>query len=89
MPRRSLRVRSKKRQVFRLPGGKSGVHYEKEKIGPLHCSRCGRIVSGAPHLAQSEIRKLPASQRRIGRPYGSLLCPTCLQNMLKQAARSG
>jgi len=88
MPKRSLRTRSKKRRTLRLPGGHSVTHYKKEKITPQQCTRCGRKISGASHLIPSEIRKLPASQRKIERPYGNLLCPTCLQDLLKQSVRS-
>ena len=88
MPKRSLRTGSKKRRTLRLPGGSSGTHYGREKFGLSHCSRCGRILSGTPRLAPSGIRKIPASQRKVERPYGSLLCSSCLQELLKQAVRS-
>ena len=87
MPKPSLRTRSKKRSAFHLPGGRSGTHYKKEKIKPSHCTRCGKILSGAPRLTPSKIRKLPASQRKIERPYGNLLCPSCLRGLLKQSVR--
>jgi len=88
MPKPSLRTRSRKRRVLRLPGGRSGTHYEKEKVKPLHCTRCGRILSGVSGLTPSKIRKLSGSQRKVERPYGNLLCPSCLQDLLKQAVRS-
>ncbi|MEM2917835.1 MAG: 50S ribosomal protein L34e [Candidatus Bathyarchaeia archaeon] len=88
MPRPSLRTRSRKRVYLKLPGGKSVIHYEKEKQGYLRCSRCSRILFGIPRLSSSELRKLSMSQRRIKRMYGGQLCHTCLQDMLKEAVRS-
>jgi large subunit ribosomal protein L34e len=87
MPKRSLRTRSKKRQTLRLPGGRTGTHYTREKIKSQRCARCEKPLSGIPRLISSGVRKLPASQRKIERPYGNLLCPTCLQESLKQAVR--
>jgi len=88
MPKPSSRTRSKKRYRLQLPGGQSGTHYKREKTGRPKCTRCGREISGIPHLVPSEIRRLPASQRKIERPYGNMLCPTCLRDLLKQAVRS-
>jgi len=87
MPKPSLRTRSRKRRTFRLPGGCSKTDYKREKIAPQRCARCGKALSGIPRLVPSEIRKLPASQRKIGRPYGNLLCSACLRDFLKQAVR--
>ena len=88
MPRRSLRVRSEKRRVLRLPGGRSGVHYKRGKVKSSRCVKCGRILSGVPSLVSWRVRGLSASQRTVERPYGGLLCPACLQELLKQSVRS-
>lgn len=88
MPNPSLRTRSKKRCAMRFPGGRSGMHYKKEKVVSSQCVRCGRLLSGTPRLISSKTRKLSASQRKVARPYGNLLCSSCLQGLLKQAVRS-
>lgn len=88
MPKPSLRTRSKKRRILRLPGGRVGTHYGKEKVTSSRCIRCGRMLSGTSRFTASKIRKLPLSQRRIERPYGNLLCSTCLRDSLKQSVRS-
>lgn len=88
MPRRSLRVRSEKRRVLRLPGGRSVTHYKREKVKSSRCGKCGGILSGVPSLVSSKIHRLSASQRKIERPYGGFLCSACLHESLKHSARS-
>ncbi len=87
MPRPSLRTRSRKRRSAKLPGGRTTIHYKKEKAGFARCGRCGRQLSGIPRLDPSRIRKLPQSRRRVERIYGGYLCHECLQEMLKEAVR--
>ena len=87
MPKPSLRTRSKKRVQKRVPGGRTTIHYKKEKSKPAKCSRCGQILHGIPRCHPSELRKLTRSQRRIMRMYGGQLCANCLRELLKEAVR--
>ena len=87
MPKPSLRTRSKKRVQKRVPGGRTAIHYEKEKSKPAKCSRCGQMLHGIPRCHPSELRKLTRSQRRIMRMYGGQLCANCLRELLKEAVR--
>jgi large subunit ribosomal protein L34e len=88
MPRPALRTRSRKRQNVRLPGGRSTIHYKKEKTNPPICSRCDAQILGVPRLSPSKLRKLPINRKRPERIYGGDLCPKCLRDLLKQATRS-
>ncbi|MFQ5999777.1 MAG: 50S ribosomal protein L34e [Candidatus Bathyarchaeia archaeon] len=88
MPRPSLRTRSRKRRRVRLPGGRAETHYKRGKNPVSRCARCGRGLSGLPCSIPSKLRKLPASQRRVERVYGGQLCHSCLQDLLKNAARN-
>jgi len=87
VPRPKLRTRSRKRVNVRLPGGRTTTHYKREKPNPARCARCHGKLAGVPRLNPAEIRKLPASQRRPERIYGGYLCPRCLRETLKEAAR--
>jgi len=88
MPRRSLRTRSKKQHIQRLPGRSTKTHYEKERASQQHCTRCGKLLHGIPKTIPSKIRKLALSQKKIERPYASTLCHVCLQESLKKVVRS-
>jgi len=87
MPRPSQRTRSKKRVKVKLPGGRTTIHYKREKANPARCGRCGQILHGIPRCHPAELRKLPANQRRIERMYGGNLCHNCLKELLKQTVR--
>jgi len=87
MPKPSLRTRSKKRVQKRVPGGRTTIHFKKEKSKPAKCSRCGQMLHGISRCHPSELRKLTRSQRRIMRMYGGQLCASCLRELLKEAVR--
>ena len=87
MPKPSLRTRSKKRVQKKVPGGRTTIHYEKEKSKPAKCSRCRQILHGIPRCHPSELRKLTRSQRKVMRMYGGQLCANCLRELLKEAVR--
>jgi len=87
MPKPSLRTRSKKRVQKRVPGGRTTIHFKKEKSKPAKCSKCGQMLHGIPRCHPSELRKLTRSQRRIMRMYGGQLCANCLRELLKEAVR--
>lgn len=88
MPKPSLRTRSKKKKLQRLPGGRTVTHYKKEKVGASHCVQCGKILPTIPKLIPSKMQNLTASQKRLQRMYGGQLCHVCVQAALKQAVRS-
>ena len=87
MPAPRYRTRLIKKRKMKLPGGRTTTHYKKKKVKKSKCANCGRLLSGVPRLSAAEIRKLPKTQRRPERPYGGHLCPQCLQELTKQAAR--
>jgi len=89
MPKPQQRTRSRKRNLRKLPGKGTTVHYKRERIGASHCVQCGRILPSVPMLIPSKMRSLPASQRRLQRIYGGQLCHICLKEALKQAVRGG
>ncbi|NOZ88993.1 MAG: 50S ribosomal protein L34e [Crenarchaeota archaeon] len=87
MPRPYQRSRSLRRVHVRLPGGETVVHYEKRRPGPARCMICGRPLNGVPRLRPSQLRKLPKTARRPERMYGGVICPSCLEKLLKKTVR--
>jgi len=82
MVRPMYRTRSWRRVMRRTPGGRLEVHFEKRKPGPARCARCGRPLAGVPRERPSRLRKLSKTAKRPERPYGGVLCSTCLAEML-------
>jgi len=87
MPRPAYRSRSLRRVYVRTPGGELKIHYEKRRPGPARCAICGRVLGGVPRLRPVELRKLSKTERRPERPYGGVLCPSCLARLLRKSVR--
>ncbi|HME54625.1 MAG TPA: 50S ribosomal protein L34e [Candidatus Lokiarchaeia archaeon] len=79
MPSGKYRSRSFTRKRINLPGGKNVIHYARRKPGFAHCSECGAVLGGIPHLRNTKKRNLPKTQKRPERPYAGNLCPECLK----------
>jgi large subunit ribosomal protein L34e len=88
MPKPYQRTRSRKRKPSKLPGKGAVIHYRRERVGGSHCGKCGRLLPSIPRMTPSKLRSLTASKKRLQRMYGGQLCHICLQEALKQAARS-
>ena len=89
MVRPALRSRSLRRIKVVTPGGRNVTHYERRKPGPARCARCGRPLNGVPRLRPSQLRKLSKTAKRPERPYGGVLCPRCLAELLRQRIIAG
>jgi large subunit ribosomal protein L34e len=87
MPAPRYRTRLLKKRRTKVPSGRTVTQYKKKKVNKSKCAVCGKLLSGVPRLSPSEMRKLPKTQRRPERSYGGYLCPQCLQELIKQAAR--
>jgi len=88
MTKPSLRTRSKKRNLLRLPGGRVKTRFKREKVNVLRCSRCGGILHGGSRLIPSKLGKLSTSEKRVERMFGGHLCHSCLREALKASIRS-
>ncbi|MCE4601244.1 MAG: 50S ribosomal protein L34e [Desulfurococcales archaeon] len=85
MVRPAYRSRSLRRAKKRTPGGRTVIRYEKRKPGPARCARCGRPLAGVPRLRPSVLGKFSKSSKRPERPYGGVLCPNCLAELLRES----
>ncbi|BAN90114.1 50S ribosomal protein L34e [Aeropyrum camini] len=85
MVRPALRSRSLRRVYRRTPGGYTVVHYERRKPGPARCARCGRPLGGVPRGRPPRVRRLSKTAKRPERPYGGVLCSTCLAELIFEA----
>ena len=89
MVRPALRSRSRRRVKVRTPGGRQVTHYEKRKPGPARCARCGRPLAGVPRLRPNRLRRMSKTAKRPERPYGGVLCPSCLAELLRESIIGG
>ncbi len=86
MVKPALRSRSLRRVYRRTPGGRTVVHYERGRPGRAVCTVCGRPLAGVPRVRSVELHGLSRSRKRPNRPYGGVLCSSCLANAIARAA---
>ena len=76
------------RRVFkRTPGGKTVIHYVRRKPKQARCAICGRPLAGVPRENPSKLRNMSKSSKRPERPYGGVLCNSCMRRVLIEEAR--
>lgn len=89
MVRPGLRSRSMRRIRKRTPGGRLVTHFERRKPGPARCARCGRPLAGVPRDRPYKVRRLSKTAKRPERPYGGVLCGTCLAELIFEKVVAG
>ncbi len=87
MPRPQLRSRSLKRISVKPLGPERSLHLKRKKVSRAKCGRCGSFLSGVPNLPGHQINLLAKSKRRPSRIYGGNFCPSCVREMIRDAAR--
>lgn len=87
MVSRSLRTRSRKKSRLVTPGGRKVTHFKAEKAGRATCGRCGTQMSGVATGSATMMRNLTGSQKVPERPYGGILCPECLDSLMRYTTR--
>ena len=58
---------------------KTVLHYKKRKPGKHICGNCGKQLPGIPHMITSKFKNLPKTKKRPSRPYGGVLCSSCMR----------
>jgi len=82
MPEGKHKSRTLRRVFVKLPSGKIKLHYRKRKLSAKRCKECGKILPGIPKLIQSKFRRLPKTKKRPQRPYGGVLCSSCMRKKI-------
>ena len=87
MVRPSMRTRSRRKVKLTTPGGRAVTHFRRKKAGKATCGRCGRPLQGVASGSPTEIRGLSRSSRIPAKPYAGVLCPGCLDALLRYVTR--
>lgn len=83
-----FRSRTYRRVFIKVPGNKVNIHYKKRKPSKAQCGNCGISLAGVPRGRPLRIRNLPKTMKRPERPYGGVLCSSCMRNKIKEIIRS-
>ena len=87
MPQRYKRSRSLRKVKRRLPGGRTVIHYKKEKPKAAHCARCDAVLKGVPRERPFKMHTMAKTKKRPERPYGGNLCSKCMRDLIIEKAR--
>ena len=88
MPEGKHKSRTYRRIFVKTPGGSTVVHYRRRKPAKPKCGSCGKVLLGVPHELPFKMQNMPKTAKRPERPYGGVLCSSCMRALLKQRARS-
>ncbi len=87
MPRGMFRSRRLRKVFVKTPGGRVTIHRKERKPSKALCAGCQKPLAGVPHQNPAVMRNLPKTAKRPERPYGGMLCSTCMRLLFQQKAR--
>ncbi len=82
-----LRTRARKRVKKRVPGGSTVTHYKEAKSARKKCARCGTQLSGVENEVCCVLRNMSKSEKVPSRPYAGVLCPDCVERLVRYTTR--
>lgn len=88
MPSGKHKSRTLRKVFVKTPGGNNKVHYRKRKPARAKCAGCGAVLASVPRELPAKMANLPKTAKRPERPFGGVLCSTCMRMMMKEKARS-
>ncbi len=66
-------TRVKKKRFRRTPGGRTAVHYSRDKITKAECADTGERLHGMGNQFRSSIRKKSKTEKRPNVKFGGIL----------------
>lgn len=76
------------RKVFvKTPGSKTVIHYRERKPSKAICGHCKKQLAGVPRERSAKMANLPKTSKRPERPYGGVLCSSCMRKLMQQQVR--
>lgn len=78
----------RRRKVYvKLSGSRIKVVIKKANRNHSKCG-CGRILEGIPRLSNRKFKNLAKSEKKVNRPYGGVLCSSCMREEIIRRTRS-
>ncbi len=87
MAGKSINSRSLRRNVRRLPGGRSKIVTSKKKSSKLKCHLTGKVLQGVPRVSSTGMSRISKSKRAPSRPFGGVLSTKVTRVMFIKKAR--
>jgi large subunit ribosomal protein L34e len=87
MPTGQFRSRTLRRVFVKAPGGNVKIQYKERKPKRSPCGVCGTQLAGVPRERVPKMMAMPKSSKRPERPYGGVLCSSCMRTAMQRKAR--
>jgi len=63
------------------------TQYRKPKPSKAKCAGCGKVLAGVPHQRPYKMQNMPKTLKRPERPYGGVLCSSCMRKQIISEVR--
>ncbi|HIH39926.1 TPA: 50S ribosomal protein L34e [Candidatus Woesearchaeota archaeon] len=70
------------RKQVHLAGGKTITRYNRRKPGKSQCADCGDYLKGMSQRFPGKMQNTAISKKRPSRPFGGVLCSTCMRKKI-------
>jgi large subunit ribosomal protein L34e len=88
MTKRIPKSRSLRKVFVKVPGNEVKVHFRERKDKKKTCSECGKVLPGT--FRKSPGKSKPAKTlKRPSRPFGGMLCSSCMRKRVQANALGG
>jgi len=84
---KTRKSRSLRRVKVKVPGGTTRLVYKSRKPKSAKCSSCGTVLKGVPREMATKMKNLAKTKKRPQRPYGGMLCSSCMRKLMIHKAR--
>ncbi len=64
------------------------TQFRKRNPAKAQCGDCGKELHGVPRARPVEMQNMPKSMKRPERPYGGVLCSSCMRKRMIAKARA-
>ncbi len=82
MPSGKHKSRTLRRIFVRTISGNVTKHFRKRKLKRSSCGTCGTALKGVPNKIQSKLKNLSKTKKRPERPFGGVLCSSCMRKKI-------
>ena len=78
----------RRRVKVKVPGGTTRLVYKPRKPSKAQCGNCGDVLKGVPRASANKMKNMTKTKKRPQRPYGGVLCSSCMRKLMTEKARS-
>ena len=83
-----LKSRTFTRKQVRVASRGTITRYVRRKVGKAQCAECGDVLKGMTQRFPGKMQNTPKSKKRPSRPFGGVLCSSCMRKKITDKFRN-